>query len=76
LAEVALLRMCWSATDGICSKRLAPFLPDLLLRLRHISAQTIECVAHMSPATIDRALAASSGAWRWDQARTVRPRRL
>jgi hypothetical protein len=31
-AEVALLRMCWSATDGICSKRLAPFLPELLER--------------------------------------------
>lgn len=25
-AEVALLRVCWAATDGICSKRLAPFL--------------------------------------------------
>jgi hypothetical protein len=64
-AEVALLRMCWSATDGICSKRLAPFLPELLehLRhwhaLRHISAATIERVAHMSASTIDRALAAS-----------------
>lgn len=33
-AEVALLRMCWSATDGICSKRLAPFLPELLERAR------------------------------------------
>jgi hypothetical protein len=64
-AEVALLRMCWSATDGICSKRLAPFLPELLERLRHwhalrhVSAETIERVAHMSPSTIDRALAAS-----------------
>src|SRR5579859_1795399 len=64
-AEVALLRVCWSATDGICSKRLAPFLPELLERLRHwhalrhVSAQTIERVAHMSPATIDRALASS-----------------
>jgi hypothetical protein len=64
-AEVALLRMCWSATDGICSKRLAPFLPELLERLRHwhalrhVSAKTIERVAHMSPATIDRALSAS-----------------
>jgi hypothetical protein len=63
-AEVALLRM-WSATDGICSKRLAPFLPELLERLRHwhalrhVSAETIKRVAHMSPATIDRALAAS-----------------
>ena len=64
-AEVALLRMCWSATDGICSKRLAPFLPELLERLRrwhalrHVCAETIERVAHMSPSTIDRALAAS-----------------
>jgi hypothetical protein len=64
-AEVALLRMCWSATDGICSKRLAPFLPELLERLRHwhalrhVSAETIERVSHMSPATIDRALASS-----------------
>jgi hypothetical protein len=64
-AEVALLRMCWSATDGICSKRLAPFLPGLLERLRHwhalrhVSAETIARVAHMNPSTIDRALAAS-----------------
>jgi hypothetical protein len=60
-AEVALLRVCWSATDGICSKRLAPFLPELLERLRswHVSAETIDRVARMSPATIDRALAAS-----------------
>jgi hypothetical protein len=64
-AEVALLRMCWSATDGICSKRLGPFLPELLERLRHwhalrhVSAETIERVAHMSPSTIDRALASA-----------------
>jgi hypothetical protein len=44
---------------------LAPFLPELLERLRswhalrHISPETIERVARMSPATIDRALAAS-----------------
>jgi hypothetical protein len=64
-AEVALLRVCWAALDGICSKRLAPFLPELLERLRswhalhHVSAETIERVARMSPSTIDRALAAS-----------------
>jgi hypothetical protein len=34
-AEVALLRVCWAATDGISSKRLAPFLPELLQRLRY-----------------------------------------
>src|SRR5205814_3022174 len=27
-AEVALLRVCWAALDGVCSKRLAPFLPE------------------------------------------------
>jgi hypothetical protein len=52
-AEVALLRACWAALDGICSKRLAPFLPELLERLRswhalhHVSAETIQRVAHM-----------------------------
>jgi hypothetical protein len=63
--EVALLRVCWAALDGICSKRLAPFLPELLDRLRywhalhHVSAETIKRVVHMSPSTIDRALASS-----------------
>jgi hypothetical protein len=33
-AEVELLQLCWLVTDGICSKRLAPFLPELLRRLR------------------------------------------
>jgi hypothetical protein len=61
-AEVELLRLCWLVTDGICSKRLAPFLPELLDRLRRrqalrefpVAVQT--CVARMSPATVDRAL--------------------
>ena len=57
--------MCWAATDGICSKRLAPFLPELLERLghwhalRHVSPETIARVASMSAATVDRALPAS-----------------
>ena len=42
-AEVALLRVCWSATDGIWSKRLAPFLPELLKQLRHWHAATRLC---------------------------------
>jgi hypothetical protein len=33
--EVELLQFCWMVTDGTCSKRLAPFLPELLRRLRH-----------------------------------------
>jgi len=66
-AEVALLRMCWSATDGICSKRLAPFLPELLARLRHwhalrhVSAETIERVAHISPSTIEHSRRPGAG---------------
>ena len=61
-AEVELLRLCWLVTDGICSKRLAPFLPELLDRLRRrqglrefpIAVQ--QHVAGMSAATVDRAL--------------------
>jgi hypothetical protein len=37
-AEVELLQLCWLVTDGICSKRLAPFLPELLERLRRRQA--------------------------------------
>lgn len=36
--ETELLRLCWLVTDGICSKRLAPFLPELLDRLRRRQA--------------------------------------
>jgi hypothetical protein len=64
-AEVELLRLCWLVTDGICSKRLAPFLPELLRRLRHGHAlrefplEVQARVAGMSAATVDRALKAS-----------------
>jgi len=63
--EVDLLRLCWLVTDGICSKRLAPFLPELLRRLRHgqaLRAFPLEVqarVARMSAATVDRALKSS-----------------
>jgi hypothetical protein len=61
-AEVERLRRCWLVTDGICSKRLAPFLPELLDRLRRRQALrgfpiAVQArVAGMSPATVDRAL--------------------
>jgi hypothetical protein len=64
-AEVELLQLCWLVTDGICSKRLAPFLPELLRRLRHwhalhaFPAEVQAHVARMSAATIDRALKSS-----------------
>jgi hypothetical protein len=61
-AEVELLQFCWLVTDGICAKRLAPFLPELLRRLRRwyqlrqIPAEVQARVARMSAATVDRAL--------------------
>jgi len=61
-AEVELLQLCWLVTDGICGKRLAPFLPELLRRLRHwhalrdVPADVQARVARMSAATVDRAL--------------------
>jgi hypothetical protein len=60
--EVDLLKLCWLVTDGICAKRLAPFLPELLARLRHwhalreVPAEVQERVAGMSASSIDRAL--------------------
>jgi len=63
--DVELLQLCWLITDGICSKRLAPFLPELLQRLRRRQALrefpvAVQArVAGMSAATLDRALKAS-----------------
>jgi hypothetical protein len=62
-AEVTLLRRCWELTDGICGKRLAPFLPELLARLRarralrDVPLAVQARVAQMSAATVDRVLA-------------------
>ena len=58
-AEVELLQLCWLVTDGICGKRLAPFLPELVRRLRRWHALRdvpAEVQAQMSAATVDRAL--------------------
>ncbi len=62
-AEVRLLQACWEITDGLCGKRLAPFLGELLDRLTACEALPAEAtpavvalVAQMSPATVDRLL--------------------
>jgi hypothetical protein len=65
--EVAVaLHVAWEATDGICSKRLAPFLPELVPILEHhgelvLSAQTRRRLLRISPSTIDRLLARYRG---------------
>ena len=60
--EVArVLKMAWEATDRLCSKRLHPFLPELIPVLRRhgdsfISAEVADELCRMSPSTMDRLL--------------------
>jgi hypothetical protein len=59
---IAALEVCWAVLGGPCGKRLAPFLPDLVDRLRacgelRIGADTRDVLVGMSAATIDRRLA-------------------
>ena len=60
-AVAGALRVVWEATDRLCSKRLQPFLPELITILRRHgeNAMTVETQAQlcrMSPSTIDRLL--------------------
>jgi len=60
-AAVEALRTVWEATDRLCSRRLHPFLPEVLgILQRHgeqeLPAETQAQVLRMSPATIDRRL--------------------
>jgi len=60
-AVVGALRMMWEATDRLCSKRLHPFLPEMVTVLRRHgeSDMPTEIEAQMrqiSPSTIDRLL--------------------
>jgi len=60
--EVAeALKVAWEATDRLCSKRLQPFLPELVNILRrhgkgNMTAEVEAQLCRMSPATIDRLL--------------------
>jgi hypothetical protein len=62
-AELAeSLKTAWEATDRICSKRLAPFLPELVPILErghavHWSGGIRAQLLQLSPGTIDRLLA-------------------
>ena len=58
---VGALRVAWEATDRLCSKRLRPFLPELIRVLRRhgetaMSAEVEAQLCQMSPSTIDRLL--------------------
>lgn len=61
-AVQAALAVAWQATNGICAKRLVPFLPELVEALeRHghlqLSAEVRTQLLTISPATADRILA-------------------
>jgi hypothetical protein len=55
------LRSIWEISDRLCSKRLKPFLPELIQVLRrqgeiHLDAQTESQLNKLSPSSIDRML--------------------
>ena len=75
---VMALRTAWEATDRLCSKRLQPFLPELIPVLRRCGEKSMTAdveaqLIQMSPSTIDRLL----HPWRNDGGRhplsTTRP---
>jgi hypothetical protein len=56
-----MLRVIWEASDRLCSKRLQPFVPELVRIMRRcgesgLSAEVEAELCHMSAATIDRRL--------------------
>ena len=63
---VAALEVCWAVLGGPCGKRLAPFLGEIVDRLRavgelRIGQHTRDVLVGMSAATIDRRLAGARG---------------
>jgi len=57
----AMLKEIWEASDRLCSKRLKPFLPEMIRVLRrhgekHLNAAMEVQLCRMSPSTIDRLL--------------------
>ncbi len=60
-AVAGALRAAWEATDRLCSKRLRPFLPELVTILRRHSNSTMNTeieaqLCQVSPSTINRLL--------------------
>ena len=66
---VEALRVVWEASDRLCSKRLQPFLPEMVKVLRQHGEQRFDAategqLCRMSPSTIDRSAAALPSAKR------------
>jgi len=78
---VSSLRRVWEASDRLCSKRLRPFMPEMLEVLRrhdelHINVATQAQLCRMSLATIDRVLRPYRKAGGRRGFTTTRPRNL
>ena len=61
LEAMAALKVAWEASDCLCSKRLQPFLPELVGILKRcgeltMTGETEAQLCQMSPSTIDRIL--------------------
>jgi hypothetical protein len=61
IAVAEALRVAWEITDRLCSKRLHPFLPELIKILRRHGERTFTAdveaqLCTMSPSTMDRLL--------------------
>lgn len=59
LNVMAALKVAWEASDRLCSKRLQPFLPELLRVLQRkgeirMTEEIYQQLCQMSPSTIDR----------------------
>ena len=73
-----VLITCWHATNGICSKRLVPYLPELVAVLEQhgeiqLDAQTKTQLLTLSPATADRLLRAERQRYRPHGLGTTKP---
>jgi hypothetical protein len=72
------LRLAWEASDCLCSKRLQPFLPELVSILKRCSelmvTEEVEAqLCRMSPSTIDRVLRRWRGSTKRRGLSTTRP---
>jgi hypothetical protein len=60
------LQRVWLICDGICGKRLAPYLRTIVSTLERVGEMTLDAevrrkLIRISPATIDRLLATARG---------------
>jgi hypothetical protein len=72
------LKTTWEASDCLCSKRLHPFLPELVSILKRcgeltMTEETETQLCQMSPSTIDRALRRWRGSGRRRGLSTTKP---